>query len=43
MRLVLTGARLADGVREGVVDGASITVADGRIVADHRERSAGVD
>jgi imidazolonepropionase-like amidohydrolase len=32
MRLVLTGARLIDGVKEGVVDGASVTVDDGRIV-----------
>jgi imidazolonepropionase-like amidohydrolase len=32
MRLVLTGARLIDGVREAVVDGASVTVEAGRIV-----------
>jgi imidazolonepropionase-like amidohydrolase len=32
MRLVLTGASLIDGVRERVVEGASVTIEQGRIV-----------
>src|SRR3970040_1970909 len=32
MRLVLTGAGLIDGVRDRVVEGASVTIEQGRIV-----------